>query len=97
MDIEERAVFVVGMSLVELSCNGAVGGADVVNDLAEDAMDIGYFTKVPCTPVMEKCGALEENEARGAEFARVVAVMEGAGVEPVAVDGSAYATAFLVG
>lgn len=96
--VEEGAVFVGGVSSLELAGDGAVGGADVgVNDLAEDTVDVCYFGKLPRVPVVQECGALEEDEACGTEFAWVIAVVEGAGVEPVAIDGSAYAMAFLVG
>jgi len=60
VDVEEEGVFVAWMSFLELSGDGAVGGADVaLYDFADDGVDVGDLGEFPGAPVVEEGCALE--------------------------------------
>lgn len=96
VDVEEEGMLVARVSLFELSGDGPVRGADVaLDDFAYHAVDVGDLGEFPGTPVVEEGCASEQDESGRARFAGVVAVVEGAGVEPDPIYGSSHKIALV--
>lgn len=96
MNVEKKAMFISRVSLFEFASDGAVGRTDIrLYDFAYDVVDVCNLREVTRGPVVQEGSALEEDEACGAEFAGVSGVVEGAGVEPDAVDCSSKAIALV--
>lgn len=96
--VEEQRVLGVRVVGVQGARDGAVAGADVVADyVAEDRGCVGDFAELARAPVVQQGGALQHDGPREPGFARVLRVVEGARVQPDAVDGAAEAVAFAAG
>lgn len=96
--VEDQRVFLAGVSFLEFAGNGAVGRADVaVHYLADDTLHVCHLSELPCRPVVKESSASKEDRTCGSELAWVVRVVEGARVEPYAVNGSSDPVPFLMG
>ena len=90
VDVEEELVLRVGKPLAELALDGSVAGADVVlEDFADDEAHVLDLAELRRGPVVQQLGAFVEYGAEKPRRARVLSIVESAGVEPEAVDCAA--------
>lgn len=98
VDVEKQLVLLIGMAFVEPSRDGPVRRTYIaLHDIPQHGMHVCDLSELLGGPVVQEFGALLDHQGTHAVFARVLAVVEGAGVEPEPVEGAAEAAALVLG
>lgn len=84
MDVEQQLTGIfLWKALLELASDGAVARANIaVYDLSQDRVHVSDLCEFEGAPVVKESRALEQDRPAHARLARVLAVVEGAVVEP---------------
>lgn len=95
MDVEEELVRAFRVAGVEFPPYAAVGRTDIVGyHVAEDEVDVEHFAQFGGGEIVQQHGALADRFGERTGVADVAGVVEGAVVEPEAVESAAEIVAF---